>query len=303
MGSIYKLTCVPTGKSYIGKDTRGNRRAKEHLNGQTSQCKAIHSAIKKYGRENFVEEILHEGIAPELLADLERQAIREHNTKAPNGYNLTDGGDGVAGYVFSEESKKKMSDSHIGKTMPQEQRDKISESLKGKKRKPLSPEHRRNLSEVNTGKTMPKETREKISESHKNNPKVQEHLKNLAEQPRSAEARQKQSEAMTGFKHSEESKEIMREKGREREAKKRAEGYTVSDETREKQSEGQCRAWASRNPVKHQAKAFYLTLDLGLSIEEKRKILQEKYLGLVCRSSINTWIREWNKESEKNAQN
>ena len=118
----------------------------------------------------------------------------------------TDVDEGVAGYIFSEEPKKQ----------------KLSESNRDKTRKKtLSTEHRQNLSEAN-----------------KNSPKVQAHLKKLAKQPRSAESRQKQSEAMTGFKHSDESRQLMSEKAKEREAKKRAEGYVVSEQARRNISKG-----------------------------------------------------------------
>jgi hypothetical protein len=32
-----------------------------------------------------------------MLYDLEKYYIKKYNTKAPNGYNLTDGGDGIFG--------------------------------------------------------------------------------------------------------------------------------------------------------------------------------------------------------------
>jgi hypothetical protein len=47
--------------------------------------------------------------------------------------NLTDGGDGVSGIVFSSETIKRLSDANLGKTLPQETKDKISAAMSGRK--------------------------------------------------------------------------------------------------------------------------------------------------------------------------
>lgn len=84
---------------------------------------------------------------------LERRYIAWYGRKNNNTgilRNMTDGGEGTVGCVspnkgktFSEESKKKMSLSHMGikrGEMSEEYKQKIAESKKGKKRKPFSPE-------------------------------------------------------------------------------------------------------------------------------------------------------------------
>ena len=112
-------------------------------------------------------------------------------------HNRTDGGDGVSGYIPSEETRKKISvatkgKNHpmYGKTLSNETKRKISEKTRGKKIKPFTEEHRRklsvaskNLSEEtrkklsdvnrgennpNYGKTASEETKRKMSEAHKN---------------------------------------------------------------------------------------------------------------------------------------
>ena len=221
----------------------------------------------------------------------------------------TDVDEGAAGYIFSEERKKKQ---------------KSSETKRDKTRK----------------KTLSREHRQNISEALKRSPKFKAHLESLAQRPVSDETRQKRSEAMTGFKHSEESKEIMSEKAKEREAKKRAEGYTVSDETREKlrkastgrvystetrevmsekakeresrkkaegytvsaetrkkHSEASQRMWNERRPPKHLAKEFYFSLPDTLSPREKHKRLHEEFSELTHSSNINKWLREWSGDS------
>jgi len=107
--------------------------------------------------------------------------------------NLTDGGEGVSGYVAREETKRKISESLIGnqrnkgknhteetkrkisealignqrfkgKNHTEESKRKMSEALKGRK---LSGEHIRKMSEVRKGKKHSEETRRKISEAAK----------------------------------------------------------------------------------------------------------------------------------------
>ena len=78
--------------------------------------------------------------------------------------NKTYGGDGISGYVFSEETKKKLSEAHKGKTHSEESKRKMSEVNKGKT---LSEEHKIKLSEAKKGKTFSEESKRKMSEAHK----------------------------------------------------------------------------------------------------------------------------------------
>lgn len=71
----------------------------------------IHNAIRKYGWDNFKVEKIIVNVPEEDLNNLERAYIAVENTKAPNGYNLTDGGEGASGYVHSETSRKKIGES------------------------------------------------------------------------------------------------------------------------------------------------------------------------------------------------
>jgi hypothetical protein len=85
-------------------------------------------------------------------------------------YNMTNGGEGVSGYIPSEESRKKMSEAKKGKTPSEETRRKISEAGKGKT---VSEETKRKMSEAHKGNTarlghtVSEETRKKLSEVNK----------------------------------------------------------------------------------------------------------------------------------------
>lgn len=97
MNVIYMLT-FPSNKSYIGKTKKGiTHRFKQHvLNAVNNRQKSpyVENAIRKYGESNIVVQILLECESEDDLSFHEIALIKEHNTLCPNGYNLTEGGDG-----------------------------------------------------------------------------------------------------------------------------------------------------------------------------------------------------------------
>lgn len=70
----------------------------------------------------------------------------------PKGYNLTEGGGGMTGYVITESHRKNLSESHKGYVHTDEQKRKIGESLKGRL---CSEKTRRLLSQKNSGERNP----------------------------------------------------------------------------------------------------------------------------------------------------
>jgi len=173
-GIIYKAIS-PSNKIYFGKTSRTlNERIKEHK--QKSNYEKFHfsHAIKKYGIDKFSWEII-ETYQKESLEELqkilnEREKFwikREKTYLREYGYNMTDGGEGTAGLkrTFSEEHKKSLSLSHLGKTLAEEHKNNIGKSGKGRV---FSEEHKKNLrnnwefTHPNNGKNPSKETREKL---------------------------------------------------------------------------------------------------------------------------------------------
>ena len=96
MGSIYRIINTVNGKSYIGQTILDpvKSRIRDHFNYPYRSNIYLSRAIKKYGRENFTYEILHDGVPPALLDRYEIKAIQRFNTVAPHGYNLNCGGSG-----------------------------------------------------------------------------------------------------------------------------------------------------------------------------------------------------------------
>lgn len=107
-GYIYKTTNNINGKIYIGKKIN---KIEESINYLGSGI-FILRAIKKYGKENFVKEVL-DIVENGDLNERERFWIKKYNSNIYDiGYNLTSGGDG--GSLFkdkhhTEKTKKRIS--------------------------------------------------------------------------------------------------------------------------------------------------------------------------------------------------
>ena len=165
LGTIYLLTNKINGKQYVGKTKRSlEKRIVEHKRNDSKGGSAIEVAIQKYGWENFTVEIL-ETCPVEKMDERERHFIKALGTKSPDGYNLTDGGEGLSNP--SPETRAKMSahrpdirgekNPNYGKKTPPEVCAKISKANKGK------PSPRK-------GKTHSEETRDKIAAKAKGRP-------------------------------------------------------------------------------------------------------------------------------------
>ena len=123
-GIIYVTRCLVTGKLYVGLHTQGR---KYYL----GSGKALLAAVKKYGRKNFIRTdvdaflLLEEGQAKEKIW------IAALDSKAPNGYNITDGGEGAPGWHPNDEQRKRLSEVRMGHPVSAETRTKIAASKIG----------------------------------------------------------------------------------------------------------------------------------------------------------------------------
>lgn len=99
MALIYKITNLINNKIYIGKTKRDLKtRWLEHCSDAKNYQEnnnPLHAAIKKYGKENFIYEIVEDNISEQELNEREKYYIKYYNSKSHDlGYNVTDGGDG-----------------------------------------------------------------------------------------------------------------------------------------------------------------------------------------------------------------
>lgn len=112
---VYKHTS-PNNKVYIGITSQDPiRRWKKDGSGYKLHT-YFYNAIQKYGWDNFKHEILYSGLSKEEAEQKEIEMISFFDSTNKNhGYNMSFGGEsGSAGYKFTEEQKKYMSESHKG---------------------------------------------------------------------------------------------------------------------------------------------------------------------------------------------
>ena len=163
VGYIYLITDTTNGMKYTGKhhyNKEGELDPNYHGSG------VIIKNIYKKRPETLKEEYIKTCYSEEEMCSDEQYYIKLFKTLYPNGYNLTEGGDGWSGGPC-EETRRKLSEIH--KNISDETRRKMSLAGKGRtpynKGKHLSEEQKRKIGEGNKGKTMSEEARRKISEA------------------------------------------------------------------------------------------------------------------------------------------
>jgi group I intron endonuclease len=118
---IYKITNLVNGKIYIGQTIKTlDQRWKQHVcqvkyvkqKNNRKICRYLHTAISKYGINNFKIEMIDWTTNQTELNYKEWLLIHKFNSLAPNGYNLRAGGDSR---VVSQDTKKLLSLKTAGK--------------------------------------------------------------------------------------------------------------------------------------------------------------------------------------------
>jgi len=156
--TIYRITNKINGKIYIGKHQTKNVNDSYYGSG-----KAIKNAIKKYGKENFEKEVLFVFVNEEEMNYKEKELITEDFVLREDTYNLGVGGEGgphFKGRKHSIETRKKI----------------------GQRERHFSEETRKKISESNKNRVVSQETCKKISiKKHLKNGKTIDEAVKLAE--------------------------------------------------------------------------------------------------------------------------
>ena len=167
--TVYMHVNKINNKKYIGitKTSVNKRWGRDGCGYRSDKQSVFCRALQKYGWDNFEHVILYENLSQDEACNMEIKLIKEYKTQDSNfGYNVQPGGQlGNDGVVFSEESKKKMSEAHKGKKLTDEHKKKISEGCKGHNPCVHSEETKEKLSRINTGKTLSDDTKNKISKT------------------------------------------------------------------------------------------------------------------------------------------
>lgn len=145
--NIYKITNKVNNMIYIGCTTKSvEERFSGHLSAYRHKNNDLYLAMREYGIDNFIVELVEHGTNDTIRYDREKFYISKFDSMNPNiGYNRTIGGTGTIGYIFTDEDKLKISKAGMGRKV----------SIKTIKR----------MSLFWKGKHLPKAVRSKISKS------------------------------------------------------------------------------------------------------------------------------------------
>ena len=161
MGHIYLLVDIRNNKKYVGKHNG-------HKVDYWSSGRIPNRIIKKYGKQIFNRVILEDDIPNELLNDKEIFYIEKYDS-FNNGYNLSMGGDGGGEWIYKKTIEEKMKISDIkskklkNRVFSDETKRKMSESAKNKI---VTDEHKENIRKaviLRGGHPHSDETKKKLS--------------------------------------------------------------------------------------------------------------------------------------------
>lgn len=190
---IYRFSNLKNDKVYIGKTTQSvGRRERKHLSNAiqgNNELPFFYRAIRKYGPESFLIEILAYASTELELNALEQFHIQQHRSHLEEfGYNLTLGGDGGQ---KTPAARRHMSEAHKGKTLSVEHRRQLSLARKDKpiKRGPdngnFGKKHSKEwslaISQGQLGKILTQAHKDKISRAHTGKQLTADHCQKVAE--------------------------------------------------------------------------------------------------------------------------
>lgn len=173
---VYLVTNKTNGKKYVGQHAGDNLQAYWERNVWLAETgyqgkRLLYRAIRKYGADGFEVKSLVIVETKQEMDYYEIALIKIWNTTNPQkGYNITHGGGGSLGVKMSEETRSKMSESRMGRTMSEENRLEFIERIKGNKfslGRKMTEDNFKKLMAVHIGAKRTDEARKRMSDAHK----------------------------------------------------------------------------------------------------------------------------------------
>lgn len=164
---FYKTINILNGKYYYG--IRSCNKLPDFYIGSGT---ALKNAIKKYGKDNFIKEIIADYPTRKEASDHEARVVTCELIQLDECYNCRTGGDNEFTSLLTEDHKKKISQSIKGRKCSEETKLKIGKANKGKYCGELSPmygkelteEHKNKIGKASKGRKWSETTRQKQSE-------------------------------------------------------------------------------------------------------------------------------------------
>lgn len=126
LSGVYVIRHAESGKQYVGL-SQDIRRRLNHHRAARSKTSLLARAIRKHGEEVF-EFRVHATAEFAALPAMEQALIAELGCRVPDGYNLTDGGEGNVGWVMPDSVKANLSRLATGRKLSEETKRKIAEA-------------------------------------------------------------------------------------------------------------------------------------------------------------------------------
>lgn len=222
---VYAITCLSSGKMYIGQAENFNKRLKMHfslLKRNKHHCVHLQRAFNKYGENNFSWNVV-EYCDLSKLDELEQMHIDKHFGSGVLFNTSKHVGNPMKGEKHTQESLEKISKSGRGRIVTPETRRKISDSRKGIS---PSPEAKVKISAKLSGKKLGEDVRKKMAESQQKRASIQSAILKGRKHTEAArlkivkavqdpESRARQSSLMKGRKHTEEARRKITEYARD----------------------------------------------------------------------------------------
>lgn len=177
-GFIYITTNMVNGMKYLGQ-----RKFYRDWNSYLGSGKILLQAVRKYGKENFVRNIVCICNSPLELNQAEYDlSVFLDVVQSPDWYNLKYGGDSMEGYIPTLEARAKISKANKGKPAPnkgipmsEETKRKQREAQSGEKSSWYGKKHtektKQKIRDKKVGTRASQDTKEKMSQQRqgKNN--------------------------------------------------------------------------------------------------------------------------------------